>query len=149
MIRIWVGHACALLVKQLHLGSLAYHQASCINAEGVVFLFRRQLLKTSTPHRSGLEGRLLGLALQAEQPQLEAQRTALLQQEEEQRLQLAALDTQVLQSLATSKVTAFTSVCSRCCHPSCLLKHTCRRHPLAAFCPLPASFVGMQTGLPP
>ena len=54
--------------------------------------------------RGGLEGRLLGLALQAEQPQLEAQRTALLQQEEEQRLQLAALDTQLLQSLATSKV---------------------------------------------
>ncbi|KAL0047749.1 hypothetical protein WJX82_010930, partial [Trebouxia sp. C0006] len=56
-----------------------------------------------TVTRSGLEGLLLGLALQAEQPQLESQRTALLQQEEEQRLQLAALDTQVLQSLATSK----------------------------------------------
>ena len=54
--------------------------------------------------RGGLEGHLLGLALQAEQPQLEAQRTALLQQEEEQRLQLAALDTHLLQSLATSKV---------------------------------------------
>ena len=57
--------------------------------------------------RGGLEGRLLGLALQAEQPQLEAQRTALLQQEEEQRLQLAALDTHLLQSLATSKVLAW------------------------------------------
>lgn len=56
--------------------------------------------------RGGLEGRLLGLALQAEQPQLEAQRAALLQQEEEQRLQLAALDTHLLQSLATSKVLA-------------------------------------------
>lgn len=54
--------------------------------------------------RGGLEGRLLGLALQAEQPQLEAQRMALLQQEEEQRLQLAALDTHLLQSLATCKV---------------------------------------------
>ena len=57
--------------------------------------------------RGGLEGRLLGLALQAEQPQLEAQRTALLQQEEEQRLQLADLDTHLLQSLATSKVPAW------------------------------------------
>ncbi|KAL0018230.1 hypothetical protein WJX79_009392, partial [Trebouxia sp. C0005] len=56
-----------------------------------------------TVTRSGLEGLLLGLALHTEQPQLESQRTALLQQEEEQRLQLAALDTQVLQSLATSK----------------------------------------------
>ena len=59
--------------------------------------------------RSGLEGRLLGLALQSQQPQLEAQRTALLQQEEEQRLQLASLDAQVLQSLATSKVQPNTS----------------------------------------
>ena len=59
-------------------------------------------------HRSGLEGRLLGLALQSEQPQLEEQRTALLQQEEQQRLQLASLDSQVLQSLATSKVASIT-----------------------------------------
>ncbi len=62
------------------------------------------------PCRSGLEGLLLGLALQAEQPQLESQRTALLQQEEEQRLQLAALDTQVLQSLATSKASSHTLI---------------------------------------
>ena len=51
-----------------------------------------------------MEGRLLCLALQSEQPQLEEQRTALLQQEEQQRLQLASLDSQVLHSLATSKV---------------------------------------------
>lgn len=63
-------------------------------------------VEDSTCRRGGLEGRLLGLALQAEQPQLEAQRAALLQQEEEQRLQLAALDTLLLQSLATSKVLA-------------------------------------------
>lgn len=99
-----------------------------------------QLLKTGIIYRSGLEGRLLGLALQSEQPQLEAQRTALLQQEEEQRLQLAALDTQVLQSLATSKVTAFTTVCSWCCQISCLLQH------LQHFATLPASVVRMQNG---
>ena len=62
------------------------------------------VLTSATRCRSGLEGRLLGLALQSQQPQLEAQRSALLQQEEEQRLQLASLDAQVLQSLATSKV---------------------------------------------
>ena len=64
-------------------------------------------VESNTCCRGGLEGRLLGLALQAEQPQLEAQRTALLQQEEEQRLQLAALDAHLLQSLATSKVLAW------------------------------------------
>ena len=66
----------------------------------------QELTSTPMPCRSGLEGLLLGLSLQAEQPQLESQRTALLQQEEEQRLQLAALDTQVLQSLATSKASS-------------------------------------------
>ena len=94
-----------------------------------------QLRKTGILYRSGLEGRLLGLALQSEQPQLEAQRTALLQQEEEQRLQLAALDTQVLQSLATSKVTAFTTVCSWCCQtflPAAALAAFC--HPACKRC---------------
>ncbi len=70
----------------------------------------KELTSTPMPCRSGLEGLLLGLALQAEQPQLESQRTALLQQEEEQRLQLAALDTQVLQSLATSKASSHTLI---------------------------------------
>ena len=68
------------------------------------------------PCRSGLEGLLLGLALQAEQPQLESQRTALLQQEEEQRLQLAALDTQVLHSLATSKASSHTLMPHQTCY---------------------------------
>lgn len=54
--------------------------------------------------RGGLEGRLLGLTLQAEHPELETQCSALLQQQEEQRLELAALDNHLLQSLATSKV---------------------------------------------
>lgn len=74
----------------------------------VSLVFNQELMSTPMPCRSGLEGLLLGLALQAEQPQLESQRTALLQQEEEQRLQLAALDTQVLQSLATSKASGHT-----------------------------------------
>ncbi len=79
------------------------------------------------PCRSGLEGLLLGLALQAEQPQLESQRTALLQQEEEQRLQLAALDTQVLQSLATSKANSHTLMPhQKCLHPGSS-KATCQQ----------------------
>lgn len=57
--------------------------------------------------RGGLEGRLLGMTLQAEHPQLESQCSALLQQQEEQRLELAALDSHLLQSLATSKVSPF------------------------------------------
>lgn len=61
--------------------------------------------------RGGLEGRLLGLTLQAEHPQLEIQCSALLQQQEEQRLELAALDNHLLQSLATSKACA---TCARC-----------------------------------
>ena len=59
--------------------------------------------------RSGLEGQLLGLTIQHEQPALESQRTTLLQQEEKSKLQLAALEKQLLQSLATSKVS------NRCC----------------------------------
>ena len=62
--------------------------------------------------RGGLEGRLLGLTLQAEHPQLETQCSALLQNQEEQRLELAALDNHLLQSLATSKVRVHT-LCGR------------------------------------
>ncbi len=79
------------------------------------------------PCRSGLEGLLLGLALQAEQPQLESQRTALLQQEEEQRLQLAALDTQVLQSLATSKASGHTLMPHQKCLQPGVYKATCQQ----------------------
>lgn len=66
--------------------------------------------------RGGLEGRLLGLTLQAEHPQLETQCSALLQKQEEQRLELAALDNHLLQSLATSKVYVHT-LCGR--HGAC------------------------------
>lgn len=79
------------------------------------------------PRRSGLEGLLLGLALHTEQPQLESQRTALLQQEEEQRLQLAALDTQVLQSLATSKASCHTFMPHEKCLQPGLSKATCQQ----------------------
>jgi len=55
-----------------------------------------------TTTRSGLEGQLLGMVLQAERPELEAQRSTLSQQEEALRVELAALEKQLLQSLATS-----------------------------------------------
>lgn len=48
-------------------------------------------------------GRLLGMILQHEEPELEAQKSALLQQEQELVLQLATLEKQLLQALATSK----------------------------------------------
>ena len=54
--------------------------------------------------RGGLEGQVLGLTIQQMQPQLETQRSALLQQEEQLKLQLAGLERQLLHSLATSKV---------------------------------------------
>lgn len=47
---------------------------------------------------------MLGLTIQQMQPQLESQRSALLQQEEQLKLQLAGLERQLLHSLATSKV---------------------------------------------
>eukprot|EP00743_Colponemidia_sp_Colp-15_P007052 GILK01007609.1.p1 GENE.GILK01007609.1~~GILK01007609.1.p1 ORF type:complete len:2172 (-),score=437.61 GILK01007609.1:43-6558(-) len=56
-----------------------------------------------TVTRSGLEGQLLGLILQHEQPELELKKTQLLQQEEQLKVQLAALEKGLLEQLATSE----------------------------------------------
>ncbi|KAJ9505746.1 hypothetical protein QJQ45_029247, partial [Haematococcus lacustris] len=55
-----------------------------------------------TVTRSGLEGQLLGLTLQREQPELEEKKSGLLRQEEELKVQLAELERSLLQTLATS-----------------------------------------------
>lgn len=55
---------------------------------------------------------MLGLTIQQMQPQLESQRSALLQQEEQLKLQLAGLERQLLHSLATSKVRGKICACS-------------------------------------
>ncbi|KAK9815706.1 hypothetical protein WJX72_008353 [[Myrmecia] bisecta] len=56
-----------------------------------------------TVTRSGLEGQLLGLTIQSERPELEAQRSELLHTEERLKVQLAALEKQLLHALATSQ----------------------------------------------
>jgi dynein heavy chain 2 len=56
-----------------------------------------------TVTRSGLEGQLLGAALQHERPELEQQKSELLQQEESFRLQLVKLEDSLLQDLAASE----------------------------------------------
>lgn len=48
-------------------------------------------------------GQLLGSTIQHEQPEIETQRSALLRQEESLKVQLAALEKQLLQTLANSK----------------------------------------------
>jgi dynein heavy chain 2 len=50
-----------------------------------------------------LAGQLLSLAIQHEQPELEARKAQLLQQESSQKLQLTELEKQLLQALATSR----------------------------------------------
>ena len=64
------------------------------------------LLPVITPHlvqvnftvtRSGLEGQLLGLAIQHEQPELEREKGEMLKREEDFKLQLAALEKDLLQ----------------------------------------------------
>lgn len=55
-----------------------------------------------TVTRSGLEGQLLGLVIQHEQPELEKQKSHLLQVEEDLKVQLAELEKTLLQTLATS-----------------------------------------------
>lgn len=55
-----------------------------------------------TVTRSGLEGQLLGLTIQKEQPELEAQKSSLLKQEEELKVQLADLEKSLLETLANS-----------------------------------------------
>ena len=47
--------------------------------------------------RSGLEGQLLGLAIQHEQPELEREKGEMLKREEDFKLQLAALEKDLLQ----------------------------------------------------
>lgn len=56
-----------------------------------------------TVTRSGLEGQLLGVTIQHEQPELEQAKTELLRQEESLKLQLAALEKELLEALATSE----------------------------------------------
>lgn len=56
-----------------------------------------------TVTKSGLEGQLLGVTIQHEQPALELEKSALLRQEEQSKLQLAALEKQLVEALATSE----------------------------------------------
>ncbi|XP_053164065.1 cytoplasmic dynein 2 heavy chain 1 isoform X1 [Hemicordylus capensis] len=53
--------------------------------------------------RSGLRGQLLALTIQHEKPDLEEQKTKLLQQEEDKKIQLAKLEESLLETLATSQ----------------------------------------------
>lgn len=55
-----------------------------------------------TVTRSGLEGQLLGVTLQHEQPELETRKSELLQKEEELKVQLAGLEKTLLEELASS-----------------------------------------------
>jgi dynein heavy chain 2 len=52
---------------------------------------------------SGLESQLLGLTIQHEKPELEQQKSVLLKQEEDLKVQLADLEKSLLQTLATSE----------------------------------------------
>ncbi|OWK62944.1 Cytoplasmic dynein 2 heavy chain 1 [Lonchura striata] len=56
-----------------------------------------------TTTASGLRGQLLALTIQHEKPDLEEQKTKLLQQEEEKKIQLAKLEDSLLETLATSQ----------------------------------------------
>lgn len=56
-----------------------------------------------TVTRSGLEGQLLGTTIEHEQPKLEKQKSELLKQEEDFKVQLAGLEKQLLEALATSE----------------------------------------------
>lgn len=47
-------------------------------------------------------GQLLGLTIQKEKPELEAQKSGLLRQEEEFKMQLAEIEKNLLRALATS-----------------------------------------------
>ncbi|XP_063807614.1 cytoplasmic dynein 2 heavy chain 1 isoform X2 [Pseudophryne corroboree] len=55
-----------------------------------------------TTTRAGLRGQLLALTIQHEKPDLEEQKTKLLQQEEDKKIQLAKLEESLLETLATS-----------------------------------------------
>ncbi len=56
-----------------------------------------------TVTRSGLEGQLLGLAIQHEQPELEKAKGEMLRKEEDFKVQLAGLEKELLQALATAE----------------------------------------------
>ncbi|KAK3531386.1 hypothetical protein QTP70_018186, partial [Hemibagrus guttatus] len=56
-----------------------------------------------TTTRAGLRGQLLALTIQHEKPELEKEKTRLLQQEEEKKIQLALLEDSLLQTLATAQ----------------------------------------------
>ncbi|XP_062407923.1 dynein cytoplasmic 2 heavy chain 1 [Sardina pilchardus] len=56
-----------------------------------------------TTTRAGLRGQLLALTIQQEKPELETQKTRLLQQEEDMKIQLAQLEESLLETLATAK----------------------------------------------
>jgi len=56
-----------------------------------------------TVTRSGLEGQLLGLAIQHEQPELEKAKGEMLKREEDFKVQLAGLEKDLLQALATTE----------------------------------------------
>ena len=56
-----------------------------------------------TVTRSGLEGQLLGLAIQHEQPELERAKGEMLKKEEDFKVQLAELERDLLQALATAE----------------------------------------------
>ncbi|KAF4324411.1 hypothetical protein G195_002224 [Phytophthora kernoviae 00238/432] len=56
-----------------------------------------------TVTKSGLEGQLLGVTIQHEQPELEQEKSELLRQEEDCKVQLASLEKQLVEALATSE----------------------------------------------
>nr|XP_023648221.1 cytoplasmic dynein 2 heavy chain 1 isoform X1 [Paramormyrops kingsleyae]XP_023648222.1 cytoplasmic dynein 2 heavy chain 1 isoform X1 [Paramormyrops kingsleyae] len=56
-----------------------------------------------TSTRAGLRGQLLALTIQQEKPDLETEKTRLLQQEEDKKIQLATLEESLLGTLATAQ----------------------------------------------
>uniref|UniRef100_A0A3Q3KJ04 Cytoplasmic dynein 2 heavy chain 1 n=1 Tax=Monopterus albus TaxID=43700 RepID=A0A3Q3KJ04_MONAL len=56
-----------------------------------------------TTTRAGLRGQLLALTIQQEKPELESEKTRLLQQEEDKKIQLAQLEESLLETLATAQ----------------------------------------------
>uniref|UniRef100_A0A3Q0T4R8 Cytoplasmic dynein 2 heavy chain 1 n=1 Tax=Amphilophus citrinellus TaxID=61819 RepID=A0A3Q0T4R8_AMPCI len=56
-----------------------------------------------TTTRAGLRGQLLALTIQQEKPELETEKTKLLQQEEDKKIQLAQLEESLLETLATAQ----------------------------------------------
>lgn len=53
--------------------------------------------------RSGLEGQLLGVTIKHEQPELEKQKSSLLKREEDFKVQLASLEKELLETLASAE----------------------------------------------